>query len=171
MRALLVLVLLAFTALVSTQKLLDQAIVKSLLKNEKIVKSFVNCFLDQGPCTSEAQQGKGKCYFWTGIICTYNPDAFNTFWGVIQCLKRFLCYTTVHKTLATSSFFFTFNTFLQRTMGSLIVIVKQLKLSFQQKYSFQGLLNPKIWFKKFFLWCMMLSGAKSSAKATIGWFG
>lgn len=66
----LVLVLLAFTALVSTQELPDQAVMEALLKNQRILKSYVNCLLDQGPCSSQAEQAKRKCYFYTVIICT-----------------------------------------------------------------------------------------------------
>lgn len=65
MKAVTVLVLLAVAVVASVQAQSYQSKygnidVDAILKNPRVVKSYVNCFLDQGPCTPQGREGKSK---------------------------------------------------------------------------------------------------------------
>jgi hypothetical protein len=38
----------------------DHVDVDSILRNERILNSYIKCMLDQGPCTAEGRELKGK---------------------------------------------------------------------------------------------------------------
>lgn len=69
MKAAVLLVSVAVSVLVSAE---DEAAIKNrlahididkILSNERVLKSYVNCFLDQGPCTPEGREAKSEFYF------------------------------------------------------------------------------------------------------------
>lgn len=75
MKAVTVLVLLAVAVVASVQAQSYQSKygnidVDTILKNPRVVKSYVNCFLDQGPCTPQGREGKSK---WSIIISLAYP--------------------------------------------------------------------------------------------------
>lgn len=63
MKAVIVLVLLSVVVVASAQNYQSKygnIDVDAILKNPRVVKSYVNCFLDKGPCTPQGREGKSK---------------------------------------------------------------------------------------------------------------
>ena len=42
----------------------DNIDIDSILKNDRLLESHVNCLLDKGPCTKEGQDFKGTYYYY-----------------------------------------------------------------------------------------------------------
>lgn len=67
MKAVIVLFLLTVVVVASAQAQSYQSKygnidVDAILKNPRVVKSYVNCFLDEGPCTPQGREGKSKWF-------------------------------------------------------------------------------------------------------------
>lgn len=51
---------------------LAQIDVEAILNNQRILKSYLNCFLDKGPCTSEGREAKSKLLYYFMLYLVYN---------------------------------------------------------------------------------------------------
>ena len=53
--------------------------VDEVIANQRILTSFIKCFLDQGPCTSDARDMKSKCDI---DLILKNGDIFISFYKI-----------------------------------------------------------------------------------------
>jgi hypothetical protein len=73
----------------------DNIDIDDILKNDRLLKNYVNCVLDKGNCTPEGERLKSKSINWNKTICQYFTEGATNINATPKCSAYFFTFLAI----------------------------------------------------------------------------